>query len=63
MSPGTDHMYHYYTRITSLVRPITCPIIAVSVEEVMSTQSPNPGFVPESWSLYSVGALFIILRL
>ncbi|KAK5064594.1 hypothetical protein LTR84_000427 [Exophiala bonariae] len=29
----------------------------------MSTQSPNPGFVPESWSLYSVGALFIVLRL
>ncbi|KEF61489.1 uncharacterized protein A1O9_03056 [Exophiala aquamarina CBS 119918] len=29
----------------------------------MSNQSPNPGFVPESWSLYGVGALFIVLRL
>ncbi|KIX05163.1 uncharacterized protein Z518_06035 [Rhinocladiella mackenziei CBS 650.93] len=29
----------------------------------MATQSPNPGFVPESWSLYGVGALFILLRL
>ncbi|OCT48564.1 hypothetical protein CLCR_04148 [Cladophialophora carrionii] len=28
----------------------------------MST-NPNPGFVPESWSLYGVGALFVVLRL
>ncbi|KIV91063.1 hypothetical protein PV10_05648 [Exophiala mesophila] len=26
-------------------------------------QSPNPGFVPESWSLYGVGAFFGLLRL
>jgi hypothetical protein len=25
--------------------------------------NPNPGFVPESWSLYGVGALFVVLRL
>ncbi|OAL23369.1 hypothetical protein AYO22_06419 [Fonsecaea multimorphosa] len=28
----------------------------------MST-NPNPGFVPESWSLYGVGAFFVVLRL
>ncbi|KIW63450.1 hypothetical protein PV04_10286 [Phialophora macrospora] len=28
----------------------------------MST-NPNPGFVPESWSLYGVGTLFVVLRL
>ncbi|OAP55803.1 hypothetical protein AYL99_09955 [Fonsecaea erecta] len=25
--------------------------------------NPNPGFVPESWSLYGVGAFFVVLRL
>lgn len=26
-------------------------------------QNPNPGFVPESWSLYGVGAFLIVLRM
>lgn len=61
MSPDRG-AYQYYIPGAPKTK-LNLPIIAVFVEEIMSNQSPNPGFVPESWSLYGVGALFVILRL